>query len=326
MKRIVFSSGYEYTNNTLSELKKHKSYKVVNPGSFTGIIFVDLFVRLIRKLSLKLFHVKKDFSKLYRFQFSRKDNYDYVFVYDSSEIATSKKFIDYIRLKHKSVKIVLMVLNSIDQHQFEEYNSVGYDYIYSFDPQNCQDFNLHYFEYIFYNSYKLESQNSSTKSDVYFIGADKGRKELLNLIYENAIEKGIKTDFYVFTNDKNQPSKHGYSILNKKLTYKEILNSVLKSKCILEIVKAGQTGYTMRVAEAITFNKILITNNKSIVDTDYYRTGNIYLFDKAEDIDWTTIKSRKNITYNYDERFYPTRVFSKIIEEINMYENKHYDN
>lgn len=50
------------------------------------------------------------------------------------------------------------------------------------------------------------------------------------------------------------------------------------SMCVLDSPQAGQTGLTIRVLEALGAKKKLITTNPDIVNYDFYRPENIYVY------------------------------------------------
>lgn len=57
----------------------------------------------------------------------------------------------------------------------------------------------------------------------------------------------------------------------------------------ISINKDGQEGLTLRVMESIFFEKKLITNNKKIINYDFYTPENIYILDDLINIDYLDI-------------------------------------
>lgn len=51
------------------------------------------------------------------------------------------------------------------------------------------------------------------------------------------------------------------------------------SDSIVDYTHPNQTGFTMRTCEAIGNRCKLITNNKRIMDADFYNPNNIYVYD-----------------------------------------------
>jgi hypothetical protein len=61
------------------------------------------------------------------------------------------------------------------------------------------------------------------------------------------------------------------------LPYEKSLPYVKNTKCLLEIVQTHQEGLTLRMMEAMFFNKKIVTNNQNIKNYDFYDTRNIYI-------------------------------------------------
>jgi 1,5-rhamnosyltransferase len=78
-----------------------------------------------------------------------------------------------------------------------------------------------------------------------------------------------------------------YENNSSKCNYTENLENVIASRCLVDIVKEGQSGLTMRVLEAALYQKKLITNNWTILDTDLYHKNNVFIldYDNLDDID-----------------------------------------
>ena len=57
------------------------------------------------------------------------------------------------------------------------------------------------------------------------------------------------------------------------------------SRCVLDSAQSGQLGLTIRVLEALGANKKLITTNSDIVNYDFYRPENIYVYKGNIDLD-----------------------------------------
>ena len=64
---------------------------------------------------------------------------------------------------------------------------------------------------------------------------------------------------------------------DEEMPYIEIIENILKSKCIIDINQKGQSGLSLRPLEALFFNKKLLTNNKNIFQSDFYHPSNIFI-------------------------------------------------
>ena len=61
------------------------------------------------------------------------------------------------------------------------------------------------------------------------------------------------------------------------IDYNEYLKVLVKSKAIIEIVFTDNADYTLRTMEALFYQKKLITNNRLIVNAEFYNKNNIYV-------------------------------------------------
>ena len=82
-------------------------------------------------------------------------------------------------------------------------------------------------------------------------------------------------------------------IYNTPITYEENLAYIAKSKCILEILQKNAEGYSLRLWEAITYDKHLLTNNTYVCGSQYWTSGGIHLL--SDNLELTFINSP--ITY-----------------------------
>ena len=68
-------------------------------------------------------------------------------------------------------------------------------------------------------------------------------------------------------------------------------------------MQPGQNGFTLRMQEAISCNRKLLTNNLLAKESKYYDERYIQIFEKVEDIDFTFVKERIPVNYNYKGEF-----------------------
>lgn len=117
----------------------------------------------------------------------------------------------------------------------------------------------------------VEEMNIS--SDIFFVGHSHGRRNKIEEFCEKAQALGCKCDVNIIENaHKNS------------FTYEEVQNKVRHTRAILEIVQAGQNGYTLRTMESLFFSKKLITDNIAIQEAPFYNKCNIFMIgvDKME--------------------------------------------
>lgn len=115
-------------------------------------------------------------------------------------------------------------------------------------------------------------------TDIFFVGADKGRYRKLMEIKSAAEKAGLKTDFRIIR-DAGSGASGEYSI---RLDYEDVVRLTKKSRAVLEILQEGQTGMSLRPMEAIFFGKKLITDNLAIQTEKFYDSRSVLVLDGKE--------------------------------------------
>jgi hypothetical protein len=148
--------------------------------------------------------------------------------------------------------------------------------IFTFDEFDSHKYNLKYNTqyYIMPNRY---IENNEMEFDVFFIGRDKGRRAQLAVIEEQLSNNGLKTKFIII-DDKSSSLDSNY------INYDRVIEYITRSKSILDYVSTKQTGLTIRPLESIFYRKKLITNDKTIIERDFYKQDNIFILDDNIDL------------------------------------------
>lgn len=235
----------------------------------------------------------------------------------------SLSFIDeklLLSIKKEAKAVVLFLIDEM----FNEYKSMEnakkyledkdryFDLVYTFSPKDAKEYGF-LLNFSYYPKFFVKSKKS--KSDLFYIGNVKNRKEMLLRALEILKEKEISPKFFVVGIDYGEKKV----LLDKKMSYKESLKHLLSSNCILDIADERQTGMTLRYYEAITFNKKLLTNNGAIVNMPYYNSENMRVYNTVEDIaliDEEWFKSCDNVDYGYEGEFAPLGFLSTIEKDL----------
>lgn len=149
--------------------------------------------------------------------------------------------------------------------------------LWSFDKADCEKYHMNFKETFFVtNNKEIKKQRSHTEYsyDVLFVGRDKGRAERLAKIQKELEENNLTTYFYVVA---TKPYYISAKKMKKQLDYQKILDMLQSSRAILEINQKNQSGLSMRAMESIFFAKKLITDNAAIMQSEIYRSENIYV-------------------------------------------------
>ena len=152
--------------------------------------------------------------------------------------------------------------------------------VWTFDQNDALKYGIRYHPQIY--SRKLSQSSHSVKQsyDAFFVGQDKGRLSFLKSLKNIFDSIGLVLKLHIIRDD-NVIYKHEdlFLLASKPLGYDEYLNELNRSNCIIEIVQSGQSGLTLRSLEALFFGKKLLTNNRSIIEYDFFLPSNIFIID-----------------------------------------------
>ena len=185
----------------------------------------------------------------------------------------------YIKSINPEIRIIFWywnpVFRSINPHKIPDKLCEKW----SFDKNDSRKYNMRYNSTFYPDNIKLP--HNEIVYDVVFLGQDKGRRSLINNIQNQLLASEINPLIYIVDDNANARNYKGSSPL---VSYQEYLSFISKSTAILDVVQEGQDGLTLRVMEALFFQKKLITNYKLITTYDFYNPNNIFIIgvDKIE--------------------------------------------
>ena len=89
-------------------------------------------------------------------------------------------------------------------------------------------------------------------------------------------------------------------------------------------MQKGGTGNTIRISESIAMDKLLISNNKMLLQNSFYDSKYMRVYEDLDKIDIKSfIESNKEIHYENKEKIYPSAFFKQIekdLEELEEFE------
>lgn len=232
--------------------------------------------------------------------------YDVVFLISGQSLSFSKDMIAEIKKSQPQAKFVLYQWDSQTNFPYIKQVQDIFDKCYSFDKRDIQETPSLRFLPLFYSrKYEEIGQKklSDYKYDFCFVGTAHPKKyKFINMMSEQLKDIYPKQFIYFFF---PSPIVFFYrKIMNKELRkakYSEFhyvplkgkeMNDIYEaSKCVLDSAQAGQLGLTIRVIEALGAKKKLITTNEDVVNYDFYRPENIYLYEAEMDLDNIFFKS-----------------------------------
>jgi hypothetical protein len=125
-------------------------------------------------------------------------------------------------------------------------------------------------------------------------------------------KKGIRAAFYLRTFEQERPQKNIH-YLDELIPYEETLDIIKRSKCLLELKINEINTCSVRVQEAVIYNKKLLTDNKNVYKMPCCKgDNNISYFDNTEDIDWDFLLDNEPADYHYKDEFSAAKLLENI--------------
>ena len=228
-------------------------YDIVN--SCINVNTSNFIYRLFRKLKIP----KSIFFASWKKKIKK---YKKVIIFDNTYDEYLTK---YIKKKNPQIKIILWYWNSMVEYNNENIakDDSYIDEIWTYNRFDAKDYGLKYNPQFY--SKKIKSVNTNIQNDIIFMGRDKGRKEELINLKDSFNGLNLQTEFIIIEKEKDL------------ITYDSYIEKVLKSKCILDYGNFEYCGLSLRPLEALFLKKKLITNNKNIINYDFYNNNNIFV-------------------------------------------------
>lgn len=203
------------------------------------------------------------------------------------------------------------------QEEFERFKEHYHiDQVYSFDKKDCEEFGMEFFD--FYSMLPAKVKNKEGvdgKSKILYVGGCRSKERLktLHALYDNLKDKAHCT-FYLNGVKPTDATRKGI-VYNHPLTYAEVVGLVQQHDIIVELMNGTQAGNTLRLKEAVCYNKCLLTNNLTVKDSPYYHADFMQVFRKVNDIDLS--RFAMDVDYKYNGEFSPCKLMERIINKDN---------
>lgn len=257
--------------------------------------FIKAAIRL--KKSLVHFFIARYFKKVLAAITQKK--YDVVLLISGQSLSFTEEMIKKIKQVQSHAKFVLYQWDSIANFNYIVSLQKYFDRCYSFDRKDvAENPRLEFLPLFFSKRYEKIGKAcvSDYKYDFMFVGTAHPKKYK----YITKMSADLKTVFkkqfiyfffpsrivFIYRKYKNiELKKAKYSEFNFKPINGEQMTELLKqSRCVLDSAQAGQNGLTIRVFEALGAKRKLITTNSDVVNYDFFREENIYVYDGNFDL------------------------------------------
>lgn len=288
-KRILFFSVrlFDIEKEIASELRKAGAIVDYYDERPANSFLVKALIRLNRNLISS--YIDRYHKKIIKDTCMKK--YDYVFFIKGEAI--SEKNLKKLLLCHPEAKSIIYHWDSIANNNNAKKLLHLFDKKFSFDNEDCKNFNLSFLPLFYYSSYQqISNINTSTDYDLLFVGTAHSDRYKIVMNIKRQIESlgGLcytffffqgKIMFYKYKLSHKEIRSLPISKVNfKPLSKKEILDLYSKSRIVLDIQHPKQTGLTLRTMEALGAKRKLITTNHNIKSYDFYNENNILVIDR----------------------------------------------
>ncbi|WP_175475078.1 hypothetical protein [Butyrivibrio sp. ob235] len=257
-------------------------------------------------INIPLKHIwMNDYSKWLKYC-----EYDICFVFSKTQswllYYSNGIYIDYLRKKYPTCKIVLYLGDLISSYYKFDVNFFinKCDYVISYDSEDARKYHLLYAP-LPYSEVDISNDDGIPEFDVFFCGKAKDRLDKIYELYDYLISSGMTVRFFV-TGVDNKCQCRTDIVFNKKMNYSRYLQYMKKSKAIVEIRQRESVGDTLRVKEALTYGKLLITDNIEINTREYYNPNQIYIYTRKTGINLEKFKDNKKLNFEtviFDELY-----------------------
>ncbi len=226
----------------------------------SGVSGRNIFVRLCRKIS----------TPIPSFLFGPWKNQirgeDHIIIFDDG---FQNCIANYIRRMNPNIKITLWFWNPVNDYSRRFLSNKNIDYFWTYDRKDAKKYHMRLNTQFYTKNINLE--RTAVANKVVFLGRDKGRKADINKLQRVLDRLNIETDFTIIEDE------------SQYVSYEKYLDKVRSNKCILDFNASGATGLTLRVMEALFFEKKLITNNTDVQRCDFYKPDNIFILGKDDE-------------------------------------------
>lgn len=199
----------------------------------------------------------------------------------------------HLRKKYPGCKLVCRfedIIEKMPYRNIEEYRG-DFDFLQSFDSRDARKHGIDFFPSWYDKCLALENWHGDILYDVCFVGKGKDRLEEVFAAYEKLNSSGAKCFFYLVDVPLEERRFPEGIMYGGCLPYIEVLTILLQSNAVLEIIQHESESETLRVFEALTYKRKLITNNTQIATKKYFSSKIINVYNKPSEINVDFVKS-----------------------------------
>jgi len=310
-KVVVLGNESDWLNYCLKKLDKYENVLVFNnrfpcDGRILSLILKIHYSEKIKKYVNLPF--KEVWFKLFSNNISDDSSKNLVIViYDRNRLGNNADFLRYLRTRYKHICLVYMFTNVVRisgamENGFVEKLCDFYDIVYAFDPKDSIRYGFQYSPLLY--SYCDNIKITDNKHDIFYVGRAKDRLTSLLKVFERFNQLNKKTIFYIYGVESNKQFYKDKIKYNQMLSYRQCLEYIKNSSCLLDIIQGDSYGYTIKTCEAVYYDKLLITTNQEIKKAPFYREDYILVINNESDIKEDFLNKGTTVLYSEEDKSY----------------------
>lgn len=244
--------------------------------------------------------------------------YDIVLLISGQSLSFTEEMMVKLKESQKQAIFVLYQWDSMRNFPYIAKIQKYFDRCYSFDKNDVMNYNLKFLPLFYTKRYEDigKKKNVHYKYDLMFVGTAHPRKyryvremseKLMHVYPDQFIYFFFPSRLvYIYRKVKNSELKNAmYSEFHyTPIKGFEMDKLLTESKCVLDSAQDGQVGLTIRVFETLGAKRKIITTNQDVVNYDFYREENVYVYNGEFDLNAPFFKKPyKEIEENIYERY-----------------------
>lgn len=303
-KNILFSSNLgEYQEILQKKFEdRFKNVEYIEeflPWSKKKLIIMKLF-RELHKTFPKNKFLKKLYDKVASLEYKKTLNsynikFDYFLVVSSGKF--TEGFIKELKKKNPNIKTILFLWDKLSYTSWGQHID-AFDYVFTFDRNDHKKYG-YFFRPTFYTGINLNKEVNfkDRKYGLYYIGHLRDLERYKFIFRLSNYMKKTNLNFFtkLYSKKKKEmavlPKNYDKNLItHTRVSFYDDLENTRNTRVILDLSYGEQIGLTLRCLNAIESNTKILTNNKDIINYDFYNEKNIKIVKNIDEIEKIDIK------------------------------------
>lgn len=329
MKYLVIDDEHElydsmfadlYTEEAKAQYDIEEIGRMRMPGVLRPLYKLHFNPRINGHLNLPLRSLWNPCYCLHQYPFRADEEYCVLFLNGTLALHFDEAYLRAFKEAHPNVRLALIMYDSLINPSAARSVSMIplFDVVFSFDEGDCA---AHGFERIWstFSVPKNLQKEETLRSSAFFVGFGVGRLKLLQDSFERITRDVPECRFMIAGVHAQDRREIPGVIYNETIPYEMEMRMAYNTNCVVEIVKEGQKGVSLRTCEAIAFGKRLLTNNRALENMPFYDPRFMQIFDKPEEIDTDFITRDMDVRYAQSDCFSPLAIIRRLEERRKEY-------